>query len=167
MHYKTIPATDNQSLQQQNDHDVHLHFEDGSKAFEKFLIGADGINGTAATSLLQPLNDVPKHSTIETKNSRSYIGVMIILGITNTDFYHPLLDERGFHTMDGTVCLFTMPFKGSNMSDILNRKRKRRIMWQLSFSIPKFLEAQKLSQSDANVLLEEVKRRIIHWHSPK
>ena len=165
-HYETIPATDNQSSQQRNDHDVHLYFEDGSKAFAKLLIGADGINSTVATSLLQPLNDVPKYSTIATKTSKSYIGVMIILGITNTDFYHPLLDERGFHTMDGTNRLFTMPFEGSNLSDILNRKRKRRIMWQLSFSMPNFSEAQKLSQSDPNVLLEEVKRRIIHWHSP-
>ena len=166
-HHETVLANDHQSSpQQRNDHDVHLYFQDGSKSSAKLLIGADGINSTVATSLLQPLNDVPKYSTIATKTSKSYIGVMIILGITNTDFYHPLLDERGFHTLDGTNRLFTMPFEGSNISDILNGKRERRIMWQLSFSMPSFSEAQKLAQSKPNVLLQEVKRRINHWHNP-
>ena len=47
----------------------------------------------------------------------SYTGIMIVLGITK-GFYHPLLDERGFYTLDGAHRLFTMPFEGSQISDL-------------------------------------------------
>jgi len=51
------------------------------------------------------------------QSSSSYLGVMLILGITK-DFYHPLLDERGFYTVDGEHRLFTMPYEGSHIQDI-------------------------------------------------
>ena len=44
-----------------------------------------------------------------------YLGIFIILGITNT--FHPLIDERGFYTLDGTHRLFIMPFEGSRIED--------------------------------------------------
>jgi len=93
----------------------------------------------------------------------SYLNVSLINGITNEKFYHPLLDEGGFYTLDGGMHrLFTMPFEGSRLDDVLSfgattthissksnsidytslshlvpKQTRRRYMWQLSFYDPK------------------------------
>ena len=43
------------------------------------------------------------------------VGIYIILGIST--HFHPLIDERGFYTLDGKHRLFIMPFQGSRLDD--------------------------------------------------
>jgi salicylate hydroxylase len=141
-----------------------LKFEDGTSATADLLVGADGVHSTVMKQILS-----------ENEQCTAYLGVMIVLGITQ-DFYHPLLDERGFYTLDGNHRLFTMPYEGSRMTDLMengialndqstNINRTRRYMWQLSYNLP-YEEAVKISKEGAQSLLREVLRRTKHWHDP-
>ena len=125
-----------------------LTFQDGSQiSGVDLLIGADGIRSAVVKHL------VPNDSGL------NYLGIFIILGIS--DFYHALLDERGFYTVDGNHRLFTMPYEGSRLSG-----NKRRIMWQLSYQLESETEAQRLSAAGPHVLQEEVLSRCKDWHDP-
>ena len=144
---------------------VHIAFEDGTTEEVDLLIGSDGIRSTVTRSLLSEA----KPSTND--GGLSYLGIMIVLGITN-NFYHPLLDERGFYTLDGSNRLFTMPFEGNKLDDAMNGdgtnnpKPQRRYMWQLSWYEPDEEKARTLSQAGPNALIDEVKRRCRDWHEP-
>ena len=84
-----------------------------------------------------------------------YMGVRLILGIA--DFVHPLLEERGFYTLDGTHRLFTMPYESNRWC----HSKKNRIMWQLSFSTTD--QKRPLdSESLRNYALEHCRS----WHDP-
>jgi 2-polyprenyl-6-methoxyphenol hydroxylase-like FAD-dependent oxidoreductase len=125
-----------------------LSFQDGSQSSGvDLVIGADGIRSTVVKYL------VPNDSGLH------YLGIFIVLGIA--DFHHPLLDERGFYTLDGNHRLFTMPYEGSRLSGT-----KRRIMWQLSYRLESEMEAQRLSSAGPSVLQEEVLSRCQSWHEP-
>jgi 2-polyprenyl-6-methoxyphenol hydroxylase-like FAD-dependent oxidoreductase len=125
-----------------------LSFQDGSQSSGvDLVIGADGIRSSVVKHL------VPNDSGLH------YLGIFIVLGIA--DFHHPLLDERGFYTLDGNHRLFTMPYEGSRLSGT-----KRRIMWQLSYRLESEMEAQRLSSAGPSVLQEEVLSRCQSWHEP-
>ncbi len=173
-----------------------LKFEDGTTAFADFLIGADGVRSKVIHKLLKMdvsgsgkrstnnetmINSSPLESNAPIENLQrnpadlSYLGIMIILGIT-TDFFHPLLDERGFYTLDGNHRLFTMPFEGSRLDDLENYNielqndseevpRSRRYMWQLSFNLG-LEEANALSKGGPQKIVDEVLRRTKDWHKP-
>ena len=148
---------------------VHIAFEDGTTEEVDLLIGSDGIRSTVTRSLLSK-SKVPVDTDLN-DGGLSYLGIMIVLGITN-NFYHPLLDERGFYTLDGSNRLFTMPFEGNKLDDAMNGdgtnnpKPQRRYMWQLSWYEPDEEKARTLSQAGPNALIDEVKRRCRDWHKP-
>lgn len=185
---------------------ISMIFQDGSTETADLLIGADGVRSKVVEKLLsvQKNNETASKTTSKTTphscdgsknvfNSQSesrkdetdltYIGIMIVLGITS-DFFHPLLDERGFYTLDGEHRLFTMPFEGCRISDLekmnipLNndnrgictsqspKKTTRRYMWQLSYKLSSLEEAMDLSRRGSKALMEEVLRRTIGWHEP-
>ena len=140
---------------------VQLTFEDGTIEEVDLLVGSDGIRSTVTESLL-----LSKGSP----NMDSYLGIMIVLGITDT-FYHPLLDERGFYIVNGNARLFTMPYEGNKLDDVLSNNdasnaKNRRFMWQLSWYEPDEGKSRELSQAGPNALIEEVKRRCKSWHEP-
>lgn len=135
-------------LESLDDNKLCLNFSDGSTERDvTLLIGADGIR-SSVVKLVIPNDPGPK-----------YLGVMIILGIA--DFCHPLLDERGFYTLDGNHRLFTMPYEGSRLSC-----QTRRIMWQLSYNLSEEQEAKTLSLAGPIALRDEVLRRCQDWHNP-
>ena len=162
---------------------IALSFEVGPTAEADLLIGADGLRSTVIQTLLSTNNnDDDKQQNMEQDEKPrnnpadlSYIGIMIVLGITR-EFFHPLLDERGFYTLDGDHRLFTMPFKGSRIHDLeeydialddssTNLKRSRRYMWQLSFNLNE-KDAVALSKGGSQAILDEVLRRTEGWHEP-
>lgn len=127
---------------------ICLKFGDGSNEENvDLLIGADGIR-SSVVKLVVPNVPGPK-----------YLGVMIILGIA--EFNHPLLDERGFYTLDGNHRLFTMPYE-ERSSEI----HKARVMWQLSYNLADEDESRKLSLEGPKSLRDEVLRRCRYWHDP-
>lgn len=126
-----------------------LTFADGSsESGVDLLIGADGIR-SAVVQQLAPNDDT----------GLNYLGIFIILGIA--EFCHPLLDERGFYSLDGTHRLFTMPYAGTKLDG-----KNRRIMWQLSYRLENEEEAQRLSAAGPLALQQEVLRRCREWHEP-
>lgn len=135
---------------QDDDTKIHLQFEDDVCVKVDFLVGADGIHSRVIKTLLREHDE----------HGLRYLKIMIILGIA--DFCHPLLDERGFYTLDGTHRLFTMPYEGTK----LDKNHKRRIMWQLSYRLDNEAEAKRLSTSGPTVLREEVLRLCRDWHEP-
>ena len=85
-----------------------------------------------------------------------HTGIRLILGIA--DFSHPLLNERGFYTLDGTHRLFTMPYQ-SNRYD---PTKTNRVMWQLSFST----DQEDRGSLDSESLRAQVLKRCQSWHDP-
>lgn len=90
-----------------------------------------------------------------------YMGVRLILGIA--DFSHPLLNERGFYTLDGKHRLFTMPYSSNRFS---KTKQKNRIMWQLSFATGEESSSSPWMPLDATYLRDYVVRTCRTWHDP-
>jgi len=132
---------------------LKLIFEDGSSESNiDLLVGADGIRSSVARSLFPEDNN---------NNGLNYLGIFIILGIA--DFCHPLLDERGFYTLDGNHRLFTMPYEGCRVDD---NPSDRRIMWQLSYRLEDIEKANLLKSAGSQVLKKEVLQRCSSWHDP-
>jgi len=143
-----------------------------NKAFESSVL-EQRTTSTTETRHPESCNTTKNSTTCE---DTSYLGIMIVLGITE-NFYHPLLDERGFYTVDGVHRLFTMPYQGCKLTDLelhnipLNDqtttcKRSRRYMWQLSYKLTSIQEAKSLSQSGSQCLVNEVLKRTKSWHEP-
>jgi len=167
---------------------VPIFFADGTSDRVKLLIPADGVYSTVQAKLEDDQHsNVKNHDKIYCSlnapppSTLQYIGIMLINGIT-LGFHHPLLDERGFYTVDGENRLFTMPFEGSYVDDhlreflstegeqqregLVTQTTTRRTMWQLSFRLPDVALANQLRQGGPNRLLEEALRRCSSWHPP-
>ena len=124
---------------------LHVHFSDGSIIEADVLVGADGLNSavrewrdknlfnntkSSQQTTLSTYNSgscpSSSSSSLSLENSKRYLGVTAILGITNA--VHPLIEKQGFYILDGTNRLFTMPYS-------LNSDGSPKCcMWQLSFS---------------------------------
>lgn len=152
---------------------VILQFDDGTTDRVDLLIGADGVHSSVARQYLSTaVPSTTKVSMSEVSRSLASprdLDVFIILGIS--DHFHPIVDERGYYTLDGKHRLFVMPFEGSKLDDLEidddNRKPKRRTMWQLSFPVPDRSEAFHLRQkSNTEEMRQEVLRRCGHFHKP-
>ena len=165
-----------QQQQPQQQHDPFCKINDDNSSDFNNITTSDRLNNINMTNL-------------------SYTGIMIVLGITK-DFFHPLLDEKGFYTLDGEHRLFTMPFEGScitnletlnisldahenayhnhgsckNNNDEKEDKGKiqttRRYMWQLSYKLSSLEEATRLSKGGPKMLLEDVLKRTKGWYNP-
>lgn len=127
------------------------------------MIGADGVRSKVRSQILSMHPYTSKESS-----SLQYTKIFLILGISHLD--HPLLRQRGFYTLDGTHRLFTMPFEEDKHYEIggpdLKEKKKRKTMWQLSFYLENEDEAMVLAKSSEDLLLHEVKKRVMNWHNP-
>lgn len=167
---------------------VTLFFADSTSDHVELLIAADGIYSTVQAKVEEDQHSNGKNHdklccsiNAPPPSTLKYIGIMLINGIT-LGFHHPLLDERGFYTVDGENRLFTMPFEGSYVDDHLKDflsmegeqlrecsatpSTRRRTMWQLSFRLPDVTLANQLRQGGPKCLLEEALRRCNTWHPP-
>lgn len=170
--------------QQQQQRPVLLTFDDGTTDQVDLLIGADGVNSRVARQYLSTTvkSTAGKHGDDTSDNDAncshtsgpSPIGIFIILGISH--HFHPLVDERGFHTLDGHHRLFTMPFQGSRLDDDTaaaststtsgqTTQTNRRTMWQLSFPVSSD-EAIRLSKLSHEAMQSEALSRCGQWHEP-
>ena len=140
--------------------DVVLQFKDGSTDEVDLLIGADGVNSVVAKQYLSMSLSYKSHEpSSHVEVLPQYLGIFIVIGITT--YMHPLIDERGYYTLDGEHRLFIMPFQGSQLDD-----QMRRTMWQLSYPIPNRDEALRLSRLSSEELQQEILKRCNDWHAP-
>lgn len=123
------------SLKQTLTGSMVLEFEGGFTRQVCLVVAADGIRSSVLTAWL-PTLPAPRS-----------LGVRLVLGISST-FTHPLLQERGFYTIDTGKRLFVMPFS------------QDQYMWQLSFS----------SNDNKSYSSEELQRQVLDicgtWHAP-
>jgi 2-polyprenyl-6-methoxyphenol hydroxylase-like FAD-dependent oxidoreductase len=158
-HIKNNP-TSNVHVSEGNNRPVLLQFEDGTTDEVDLLIGADGVNSVVAKQYLATgVASKTKQSAETNAVSPKYLGIFIVIGIS--DHMHPLIDERGYYTLDGEQRLFIMPFEGSRLE-----ARSRRTMWQLSYPVADREEALRLSKLNPPELQAEVLKRCGCWHQP-
>jgi 2-polyprenyl-6-methoxyphenol hydroxylase-like FAD-dependent oxidoreductase len=154
------------AVEVQSSTSVTLLLNDGSQLSNiDLVIAADGIRSSVLKSILPP---------DDTKSALQSLGIFVILGIA--DFCHPLVDERGFYTLDGHHRLFTMPYEGSRIST----NQRRRVMWQLSFPTVDYInddisknnniyddeQSLLLHRHDSKFLRGQVLKRCQGWHDP-
>lgn len=140
---------------------IALTFEAPTLPFTaSILVGADGIHSRVRARLWKS----PGVATAEISNSGSgsgsggtlrYIGVVLVLGLSKTQ--HPLLDARGFYTLDGNTRLFTMPYAIGPPSVT---------MWQLSWAEPSAEAAAALRSATPAIITATARARVAHWHTP-
>jgi hypothetical protein len=119
------------------------------------LVAADGVRSATLRQLYSP-------QRIENNvypGLRS-IGIRLILGIA--EFTHPLLQERGFYTLDGKHRLFTMPYEANRF----DKTEKNRIMWQLSFFTGQDVYSDPRAPLDSSLLRNYVLTTVKKWHAP-
>jgi salicylate hydroxylase len=104
------------------------------------LIGADGLHSSVRARL--PRCPAP-----------AYLGVALLLGLST--LRHPLLERRGFYTVDGTSRLFTMPYSAS----------RGLTMWQFSCRAGEG-EAAALRALGSDALVAAALSRAAGWHAP-
>jgi hypothetical protein len=111
------------------------------------------------------------------------MGVRLILGIA--DFNHPLVDERGFYTLDGSHRLFTMPYESNRWAALssplpfaadssstpttavtTSSEAKNRVMWQLSFGTTEDQTPLSSTKMNGGALQECVLSKCEGWHDP-
>ena len=124
------------------------------------LVAADGIRSSVLGKLVYQVKDDNNSYKIHKCIGLQKVGVRLILGIA--DFNHPLLEERGFYTLDGKHRLFTMPYESNRYSSDQKKIKKNRIMWQLSFATPPDYEESLDPKSLQRYVLETCRP----WHNP-
>ncbi|KAL3929039.1 MAG: hypothetical protein SGBAC_012387 [Bacillariaceae sp.] len=131
------------------------------------LIAADGIRSPVLQKLGQQAQQQTNEPTANPHIGLRPIGIRLILGIAS--FCHPLLNERGFYTLDGKHRLFTMPYE----SNRFDSTKSNRIMWQLSLMTDNVSELEDKENSgcerkvlDPASLQEYVLSVCSKWHNP-
>lgn len=151
---------DNEQCACHNKRPVLLEFEDGTTDEVDLLIGADGVNSVVARRYLS--TSIPTKSNQPNPSADTapkYTGIFIIIGIS--DHLHPLIDERGYYTLDGERRLFIMPFAGNKFDN-----QRRRTMWQLSYPVADRNEAIRLSRLSPGELQNVILNLCGDWHEP-
>ncbi len=141
------------------------------------LVAADGIR----SGVLQQLYNQNRSEKSQCDNNESIpsirehpeqygltpMSIRLVLGIAD-GIDHPLLQERGFYTIDTKGHrLFTMPYRSDRFDGLNDEKKeknkqcKNRIMWQLSFSTPSNPETL-----DSASLGKYVADTFESWHPP-
>ena len=145
-----------------NQYRIELQKSDGELkiVFADLLVSADGIRSAVLQKLYRSPTKAQKEKNADELSKAianfglRYLGVRLILGISNLS--HPLLQERGFYTLDGKHRLFTMPYQSSRFE-----KQKNRIMWQLSFALD-----DQDRPLDSSSLRDYVLKTCASWHTP-
>jgi len=132
------------------------------------LVGADGIRSA-----------VRRQKIGDEESPLSYLGCIVILGISTSPVSNLTDGETVFQTADGTTRLYAMPFSsvgeetataslgGKNVTtkDEPYESNGGETMWQLSFPM-KEEDAIKLSQLGLSALKSEALARCGSWHHP-
>lgn len=124
---------------------VNLLFENGSRAHADIVVAADGIY-SAVRSKAFPTPDL------------NYLGLVVILGISNQLYSDPSLAEdstryRKVQWVDGQTRVFSMPFDSS------------RTMWQLSYPLED-VHAALAASATPEALHAAALDRCVGWHEP-
>lgn len=117
--------------------------------------GDGGGSGEAAAAATAAAAAALRRSVRQRSNGLRYLGVVAVVGISS--LRHPLLERRGFYTVDGEHRLFVMPFEEG---------AQPLTMWQFTFRYPLHAMAIEMCRWSRAVLMEEVHRRIAGWHEP-
>lgn len=129
---------------------VAVELESGKVEHAAILVGADGIRSAVR-------RDMGGGGELR------YAGVGIATGFTSLQ--HPLLNQAGFYSVDGTARLFTMPFCEDSAADHRDtRAGQGWTMWQLSARMTE-KEAEESSAS-AEGVRSFVLRYAGSWHDP-
>lgn len=107
------------------------------------VVGADGVRSRLRTEW-EKGEKVPEALPVP-------LDILLIVGVSTA--VHPLLKERGFHSMDGRRRLFLMPFE------------EKKTMWQFSERID-HEEGKWLRETGVDALFEYVKGELKGWHEP-
>jgi 2-polyprenyl-6-methoxyphenol hydroxylase-like FAD-dependent oxidoreductase len=141
--------------------DSHHHQKRIVSIKSAILLGGDGIKSKVRRCRDLVLNF--SHSS-----GLNYLGITVIIGIS--EFYHPLLYEKGFYILDGMRRLFTMPYytpkESSSSSSLSDQREKPLIMWQLSFSGLSVEESNRLKGLSFAELLLYAKDQVKGWFPP-
>ena len=146
-----------------------------------FLVGADGVRSRILKKLYNldtdcsgPSGPSPSNTAMNkhlpTRPMPSFVqslSIRLILGIA--EFDHPLLTERGFYTLDvrNGIRLFTMPYFSNRFDDNDKQKRrKNRVMWQLSFPASKIQPEEQDQSFSSRSLHQHAMDMCKYWHSP-
>lgn len=124
--------------------DVQLTFEDGEVITADVVVGADGLR-----SAVRRYRDERLGPEAVTECASSYVGVRVIIGLSNYRERHELVDGGGFYVVDGESRLFVMPFQ----------TEPRVTMWQLSFNA----SSPQGSDASPSELIAEAMTRTSHW----
>jgi salicylate hydroxylase len=132
------------------------------------IIGADGIYSNVYAQKFLGIGNNNKQTTLIPNNNLSYLGVVVILGISL--YEDNRLVRRVTQTLDGETRIYTMPFISEEDIDDTQAASKFPIghnlsMWQLSFPVS-LEEAMKLHKSGGKGLKQEALRRCGKWHDP-
>jgi salicylate hydroxylase len=166
---------------------VHLRFEGG----EGVPGAGAGSSSSSSSSPALPDHVVSHPVVVGADGIRSvirrglgggplrYLGVVILLGISPAQ--HPLLDARGFYTIDGRRRLFTMPFleagdeeaaaalagaTNTSSSSSSSSSPPPLTMWQLSFALESEEEAKSIAASAPQAMLARALAETSGWHDP-
>ena len=130
---------------------ISVNFTNGVKVEGiDLLVGADGVRSKTLSLCLSAATFPPKIASTISPDPEP-LGILLIIGVSTLD--HPLLRQRGFHSVNGSTRLFLMPFSEGET------------MWQFSCALPNE-EGTKLRRLGASELKKHVQSMMSDWHSP-
>ena len=161
--------------------DGSAHPSNGTRA--ALLVGADGVRskvramldagascgdgvkannkgGVQAASKQPSASEVQQPQPVSPRSSLCYFGVLITTGLTSVR--HPLFEQQGYYTLDGTSRLFTMPFQKRDEA----QGAEQLTMWQVSSAVESLEEANAIAHGPPGALLDFLEARTGGWHAP-
>ena len=131
---------------------LSVHFTNGvSVEGIDLLVGADGVRSKTLSLCMNSSSIFGKRITDNISPNPEPLDILLVIGVSSLT--HPLLKQRGFHTVDGSSRLFLMPFSEGET------------MWQFSQSLP-HQEGMRLRQSGPSELRKHALSTMARWHSP-